>query len=156
MSINIKGPWQHSDVEQFLQQAKIPMRLACNAEDGFPRVVSLWYQYEDGQLLCVTHRDSKIVALLRKDPKIGFEVAPNEPPYCGVRGQATARLQSLDNEATLKQLLERYLGESESKLGQWLLSRSAEEILICISPERLYTWDYRERMSDTAGGMDND
>ena len=49
----------------------------------------------------------------------------------------------------LEEVLGRYLGGSESGLARWLLSRRDEEVLISIEPERLFSWDYRERMSDT-------
>ena len=76
-----------------------------------------------------------------------FEVAPNEPPYFGVRGQAMAALEPLGDHKTLQQLLERYLGGGDSDLGQWLLQRSDEELLISLTPVRFFSWDYRERMS---------
>ncbi len=44
------------------------------------------------------------------------------------------------------EMLQRYLGGTESKLGNWLLSRAEDEILITIEPLRLFSWDYRERM----------
>ncbi len=97
-------------------------------------------------IYCVSHRDSKLIALLRESDRIGFEVSPNLPPYCGVRGQGTVSLTEEGAEAALEHLLQRYLGGAESSLGKWLLSRSAEEVLISIEPHRLFTWDYRERM----------
>ncbi|MCB1698932.1 MAG: hypothetical protein KDI34_22135, partial [Halioglobus sp.] len=93
-------------------------------------------------------RSSKLVQLLRKEPRVGFEVAPDAPPYHGVRGQGTAEMQPLGNDTALQQLLERYVGDTETRLSRWLLSRSAEEVIITVMPHRLFSWDYRERMSD--------
>lgn len=148
MTILIRGPWDQEEIDGFLGRAAYPIRLACNANDGFPRVVSLWYQYADGKLYCVTHGDSALARMLRRDGKVGFEVAPNDPPYHGVRGQGMVSLEPLGDRDTLKQLLDRYLGGTRSKLGDWLLSRSAEEVLVTIELSRLYCWDYRERMAD--------
>ncbi len=147
MTIKLKGPWAQDDIDEFLTVAKLPLRLACVASDGFPRIVSLWYQYQAGALYCVTHQDSQLAALLQKDDKIGFEVSPNDPPYHGVRGQGTAALTPLGSGSTLNDLLIRYLGSVESTLAKWLLSRSDEELLVTISPRRLFSWDYRERMT---------
>ncbi len=148
MSIEIRGPWDRRETDEFLSRALYPVRLACTASDGFPRVVSLWYQYSGGRLLCVTHTDSALAQLLRRNPKVGFEVAPNEPPYHGVRGQGLATLEPLGDRDTLRDLLQHYLGGSDSSLARWLLSRSHEELLITIEPSRLYCWDYRDRMAD--------
>ncbi len=147
MSVPIKGPWDSAQVEAFLDgDHRIPLRVACIGEDGFPRVVSLWYQFHDGALYCVTHRASGLARLVAENPQVGFEVSPNEPPYCGVRGQGRAELRPLESPDRLEDLLQDYLGGTESKLAQWLLSRADEEVLITIRPLRLYTWDYRERM----------
>ena len=96
----------------------------------------------------MTHNRSHIARLLMNDHKTGFEIAPNEPPYHGVRGQGDATIEPLGSTKTLEQLLDRYLGNANSSLATWLLSRSEEEVLITIAPTRLYTWDYRERMAD--------
>lgn len=148
MSVSINGPWSLAETESYLCTTTFPIRLACIGTDDFPRVVSIWYRYEQGKFYCASHRDSKLVALLRENDKVGFEVAPNEPPYCGVRGQGRAQLSMLGGGEALEGLLQRYLGGADSALGQWLLSRSDEEILITIEPLRMFTWDYRQRMHD--------
>ncbi|MEJ2532708.1 MAG: pyridoxamine 5'-phosphate oxidase family protein [Halioglobus sp.] len=149
-----KGPWSPGQIEAFLREAVYPMRLACVGADGYPRVVSVWFRYEQGTLYCVSHRESSLVALLRKNNRVGFEIAPNEPPYHGVRGQGRATLRALGDDETLKVLLQRFLGGVDSKLARWLLSRSDEEELISIEPGRWFSWDYRQRMGDT-GAQDS-
>jgi nitroimidazol reductase NimA-like FMN-containing flavoprotein (pyridoxamine 5'-phosphate oxidase superfamily) len=141
------GAWSRQQVDEFLVGVTVPIRLACAGPDGFPRVVSLWFQYAGGVLYCVTHRDSKLVRLLRRDQRVGFEISPNDPPYHGVRGQGTVTMEPLGEADTLALLLERYLGGLESGLAKWLLSRSDEEVLVSIQPTRLFSWDYRERMA---------
>ena len=152
MSAILKGPWSRAEVDEYLASSVFPLRLACTGKDGFPRVVSVWYLHEDQCLYCVSHRDSQLIALLRESNRVGFEVAPNEPPYCGVRGQGYAELREQGAGEILEKLLGRYLGGGESKLGQWLLSRRDEEILIAISPQRIFSWDYRERMKGASHG----
>ena len=48
--------------------------------------------YQQGQLMCASHNSSQLVALLRANGRVGFEIATNDPPYFGVRGQADASL----------------------------------------------------------------
>lgn len=148
MAVTLKGPWDKGQIDSFLQHSTFPLRLACVGDDGFPRVVSVWYGYDGQQLRCVSHRSSQLVGLLEKCEKVGFELAPNEPPYHGVRGQGIARLDSDADGAVLGEMLQRYLGGTDSKLGNWLLSRAEDEVLITIEPLRLFSWDYRERMGD--------
>jgi hypothetical protein len=87
------GPWTQSRVWEFLDEARIPMRLAANTASGFPVVLSLWFLPEDDELLAAVHRDARIAKRLKADPRCAFEIAPNEPPYCGVRGRAMASLE---------------------------------------------------------------
>jgi nitroimidazol reductase NimA-like FMN-containing flavoprotein (pyridoxamine 5'-phosphate oxidase superfamily) len=148
MSVTLKGPWDKAQADAFLTGSTFPLRLACVAEDGFPRVVSVWYGYDGQTLHCVSHRSSQLVRMLQRCERVGFELAPNEPPYHGVRGQGIARLDADADGEVLGKLLQRYLGGADSKLGKWLLSRAEDEVLISIEPLRLFSWDYRERMAD--------
>ena len=150
--MQLRGPWTESQIAEFLGTARYPLRLATVAKDGFPRVVSVWYLADALQIFCVSHQDSHLVKLLSANDRVGFEVAPNEPPYHGVRGQGRAALSPLGENDTLDRLVERYLGGAESSVANWLLSRKDEEVLITLSPTRLFSWDYRERMSDVDGG----
>jgi hypothetical protein len=138
-----------NEIEDFLVSSAFPLRLSCVGADGFPRVVSVWFRYREQRIVCVSHRGSSLVALLRSNDKVGFELAPNEPPYFGVRGQGMATLTTLGaDDSILDDLLQRYVGGRDSRLANWLLSRRDEEMLITIKPLRWYSWDYRDRMSD--------
>ena len=98
-----------------------------------------------------TRLPSAILGYLREDPRCAFEVAPNDPPYCGVRGQAEATLSMDGAGALLERLIARYLGDTNPSLSKWLLSRAEEEWLIRLDPTWVSAWDYRGRMSGTPG-----
>ena len=149
MDNSLRGPWNQRQIDDYLSASSFPVRLSCVGADGFPRIASLWYHYEAGQMLCVTHCRSTIAKLLQGDDLVGFEVSPNEPPYHGVRGQGRATLYPLGEAKLLEGLLEHYLGNMESSLATWLLKRSDEELVVNIVPTRLYSWDYRDRMANT-------
>ena len=110
-------------------------------------ILSLWYLYSDGKLICSTQKSSKLVSFLSADPRCAFEIAPETPPYRGVRGKGTVELIEEGAMEILKKLIARYLGGKDSSLAQYLLSRD-NEVSIVISPEKLYTWDYSLRMHD--------
>ena len=148
MTIDISGSWDRAQIDDFLGSVTLPVRLSCVAPDGFPRVISLWFLYQHNALYCVTHQSAKLVKLLKNDNKVGFELAPDAPPYHGVRGQGVATMSPLGDSPALHQLLERYIGDLDSSFSRWLLSRSDEELLVQITPHRLFSWDYRQRMAD--------
>jgi nitroimidazol reductase NimA-like FMN-containing flavoprotein (pyridoxamine 5'-phosphate oxidase superfamily) len=139
--------WSTDEIEQYLQEQRIPVRLSCNDKDGFPLICSLWFVYHDGYLWCATHENAAVAKLLEQNPKCAFEVAINEMPYKGVRGKGTVELLRSDAEGMLKELIARYLGDSNAGLASWLLSRSDHEYAIKIAPSTVTSWDFSERMS---------
>ncbi len=147
-SIRLTGPWTESRVQEFLAEACIPVRLAANTDSGFPIVISLWFLAEDEEILAVVHRDARIAKRLEADARCAFEIAPDQPPYRGVRGQATASLDTDGAAALLERLLDRYLGSTDSSLGRFLLARAEEELIVRLRPIWIASWDYTERMED--------
>jgi len=146
--IRLTGPWTESRVQEFLAETRIPMRLAANTDSGFPIVLSLWFLAQDEDILAVVHRDARIAKRLKADARCAFEIAPDEPPYRGVRGQATASLDSDGAAALLERLLDRYLGSTDSSLGDFLLARAKEELIVRLRPIWIASWDYSRRMED--------
>lgn len=142
----ITGASSESSVESFLESTTIPLRLACRTPRGGLWMLSLWYRYDDGTLSCATSADAKIVGYLRSNPDVAFEISTNEPPYRGVRGAGTARIEPDTDKTLLRTLFERYLGGTDSELADRLLADEREEVRLHIDPDRLYSWDFSERM----------
>jgi len=146
-TIKESSKYSEAEIIEFLSTAVIPMRLACNTEKGFPLVASHWFKYQDGALYCAIHRSSLVAKLLTKDPRCGFEIAGDSVPYRGVRGQGNAALLMQNAGENLHNLILRYLGDTQSSLAKWLLSRSDEEYLVRITPTWVTSWDFSERMT---------
>jgi general stress protein 26 len=110
-------------------------------------VQSMWFVRDGGALWCATQHDAVVVTRLRRDPRCGFEVAGDDPPYRGVRGTASAEVVPAAGERVLRALIERYLGERSPELARWLLARSAGEVALRVVPATLVSWDFTPRMS---------
>ena len=143
-----KGPWSENEIERFLQEPRVPLRLACNGASGHPVMASLWFLPRDDRLWCATQRSASVVSHLRRDHRCAFEVAPETAPYRGVRGKGVAELHDDGGEEILRLLIERYLEDPNSRLARWLLSRASDETAIAIEPLTLLSWDFRDRMGD--------
>jgi hypothetical protein len=141
------GPWSWNRIESYLRDTVVPARIACLSHTGWPIVLSLWYLCREGSLWCASRSDARVVRRLREDPRCAFEVAPNEPPYYGVRGQGRATIEAARGVEILRALIVRYFGSEDSELARWLLSRSDAEVAIRIEPIRIASWDYRKRMT---------
>jgi nitroimidazol reductase NimA-like FMN-containing flavoprotein (pyridoxamine 5'-phosphate oxidase superfamily) len=141
------GPWSAARVDAHLAGTVIPVRLACASGSGQPRVLSLWYLWRDGALWCATAPGAKVVEWLAREPRCGFEVARDEPPYRGVRGRGRATLDPERGLEILEALVDRYLGTRDTPFARWLLERAARgETAIRIAPESLASWDFTARM----------
>lgn len=136
------------EAEDYLDAVRIPIRIAAKTEEDWPLVMSLWFLHRDGLLYCATQKDAKIVRYIENDNRCAFEIAADEPPYCGIRGHARARIDDTLGAEILEQLLHRYLGNTQNDLAKKLLAKSDTEVAIVLEPLRIYIWDFRQRMKD--------
>lgn len=136
-------------VKDYLRETKIPLRLSTATIFGWPVVQSMWYLYEDGALYCATPQRAKVVDYLMHEPRCGFEVAADQPPYCGVRGRAVARIVADRGSEILERLLVRYLEGVDNPLAQGLLTRSGPEVAIRLEPQSYFCWNFTDRMADS-------
>ena len=148
MNLNKSSAWPESEVCLFLASSTIPMRIATSTA-SYPTLCSVWYLFDEqqGDLLSVSNENSQLVSDLKENQKCSFEIAPNTPPYYGVRGKAAVTLSKDGALETLTNLMSRYLGGTESSLAKWLIGRSDEEYVLRLKPAQMTSWDYRERMS---------
>jgi nitroimidazol reductase NimA-like FMN-containing flavoprotein (pyridoxamine 5'-phosphate oxidase superfamily) len=143
-----RGAWDEAQARRFLETARIPVRLAVARPGRAPLLLSLWYAWHEGALWCATRRGAAVVKALEADPHCAFEVAPDDPPYRGVRGAGRAGLEPARGAEILDRLLDRYRVDRRSDFAAWLWSRREDEVAIRIAPERLVTWDFAPRMGD--------
>jgi nitroimidazol reductase NimA-like FMN-containing flavoprotein (pyridoxamine 5'-phosphate oxidase superfamily) len=142
----VSGPWDTSQIEEFLSDTVIPLRIASAGRTS-PLVQSLWFRYDKDSLWCCTQRDALLTRRLTSDPRCGFEVSGDQPPYRGVRGTARAEIMADRAADMLPRLIDRYLGDEPSPLADWLLSRLDREVAIRLHELRVTTFDFTPRMS---------
>lgn len=131
---------------EYLDAVRIPIRIACKTETEWPMVVSLWFLHRNGHLYCATQKSAKIVHYLKNDARCAFEIAEDQPPYCGIRGQARARIDETLGADILEKLIDRYLGDTNVSLANILRAKGESEVAIILKPLRIFTWDFSQRM----------
>jgi len=142
----LAGAWNEVETEAFLDSSTVPLRLSCHSNGESLWMLSLWFLYRDDAFWCATSANADVVDYLADNDRVAFEISTNEPPYKGVRGNGVATVEPDDEKALLQELLQRYLGGTDSDLANRLLSPDREEVTIRIDPNRLYTWDFSDRM----------
>jgi nitroimidazol reductase NimA-like FMN-containing flavoprotein (pyridoxamine 5'-phosphate oxidase superfamily) len=144
---HLSGPWSISQIESYLNEKAVPLKLSVISSGGWPVIVSLWFVFDENRIICASRKKSKIIKFLETNPRCAFEVSGESPPYSGVRGQGIAMLSNKDSHGVLERLHDRFLGMQDTPFKQWLLKNSENETIISIEPKRLMTWDYSTRMS---------
>lgn len=122
------------------------MRLAVQDTAGSPWVLSLWFEYAEGNLWCATNAQSRLVSCLQVNPSCGCQVAADLPPYRGVRAKGTGAIVPEHGMDILHRLVKRYAIEPESSLARSLLAKSDQEVAIQIAASRMSCWDFTDRM----------
>ena len=125
---------------------KIPIRIGFIKPNGAPSIISLWYIDINGKIYCATQKTAKILHYLESKPTCGFEIAADQPPYKGSRGEGVVKIIPDKGPEILKILIKKYLGDKESILSKFLLSHSKNEIAIEITPKKIFHYDYSKRM----------
>jgi hypothetical protein len=145
-NVQPKSDWALPEIEQFLIHQNTPMRIAVMDSQGFPMICSVWHQYNDGKIFAVAHKNSKLVKKLRQSPQCAFEIALNQPPYKGVRGQAVATIGEQSAGTQLEALLDRFIGDGYDQLRGFLNKRGEDERLITLTLGKISAWDFSPRM----------
>jgi PPOX class probable F420-dependent enzyme len=81
-----------TEIVSFLEEPGHLLRLATVDDDGFPRLVPIWFQHVDGEILFTPRQESVFLANLRRDPRVGLSIDEEPLPYRKVTVQGTARL----------------------------------------------------------------
>ena len=147
-NLSKKSAWNQQELQAFLVSSKIPIRISV-LDDDYPLVCTVWFEYVDGKLIIVSHKESKLAKTLLLQRKCGFEIATNDPPYKCVRVKADVVAEAEGSEDTLRRVIQRYLGGTNQKLASWLLSRVEHEVKFTLHPTWVTSWDYGERMEQT-------
>jgi hypothetical protein len=145
--IEIRGPWDSSQVRAFLDDVTIPMRIGVSTSSGRPIVLSVWFMRDGDKIIGATRPTSTLIKCLTRNPECGFEIAADSLPYRGVRGSASVEIEQSSGTRVLDQLLLRYLGSLDTPLGKKLRSQSHDEVSFILKPSMLVSWDYSERMA---------
>lgn len=145
LPIKDDSAWQSDELSRYLSDSRNPLRLSVLSA-GRPLIVPLWYLVDDGYIWCASKPDAFVTRCIGNSASCGFDVSDNTIPYRGVRGQGTVDIVKDEGECILRELVKRYLPDTDSKFARWLLKGAENEVAIRISPEWITAWDFGQRM----------
>ena len=81
-----------AEMDAFLEEPGHLLRVGTVDDDGFPRVVPIWYIRGDDEILFTPRGPSVFLANIRRDPRVGLSIDEDPLPYRKVTVRGTARI----------------------------------------------------------------
>ena len=81
-----------AEVDAFLDEPGHLLRVGTVDDDGFPRVVPIWFIRRDDEILFTPRGPSVFLANIRRDPRVGLSIDEDPLPYRKVTVRGTARI----------------------------------------------------------------
>ena len=92
---------QHPASQELLQ-SKIPARLAYVWTDGTPRVVPIWFHWNEREFVLATPPKAPKLKALVKNPKVALTIDDNTFPHKVLLVRGTARLETVNGTIQIK------------------------------------------------------
>jgi hypothetical protein len=137
---------RHS-VSRELLQSTIPARLAYVWTDGTPRVIPIWFHWNEREFVLASPPKAPKLKALRKNPKVALTIDDNTFPHKVLLVRGTARLQTVPGIVPeYAMAAERYFGNQQGKAWvEQLGSMIQEMVRITITPEWAGLLDFQTR-----------
>lgn len=134
-------------VSRELLQSTIPARLAYISTDGTPRVVPIWFHWNEREFILGTPPKAPKLKALAKNPKVALTIDENTFPHKVLLVRGSARLETVKGIVPEYALAaERYFGSEQGKAWvKQLASLTNEMVRIAITPEWVGVLDFQAR-----------
>jgi Pyridoxamine 5'-phosphate oxidase len=137
---------QHPTSQELLH-SKIPARLAYIWTDGTPRVVPIWFHWNEREFIMATPPKAPKLKALAKNPKVSLTIDDNTFPHKVLLIRGTARLEPVTGVVPeYAAAAERYFGPDQGKAWVNQLSTlTTSMVRITITPEWVGLLDFQTR-----------
>jgi hypothetical protein len=137
---------QHPASKQLLGST-IPARLAYVWTDGTPRVIPIWFHWNEKEFVLGTPSKAPKLKALAKNPKVALTIDDNIFPHKVLLVRGSVRLQPVSGIVPEYALAaERYFGSQQGKA--WvaqLASLIRDMVRITVTPEWVGLLDFQKR-----------
>src|SRR5262245_20737504 len=130
-----------------LLHSNIPARLAYVWTDGTPRVIPIWFHWNEREFVWARPPKAPKLKALRKNPKVALTIDDNIFPHKVLLVRGTARLQTLTGIVPeYAMAAERYFGDQQGKAWVAQLGSMIQDMVrITITPEWAGLLDFQTR-----------
>ena len=123
----------------------IPAHLATLDPAGFPRIIPIWFLWEDGSFYLSSGLQSRHVQDLARDPRAGLCITVEESqtetgyrPFRQIMVRGKASVQPDTNASWARKLIGKYI-PGEAGVRRAKLEAGKPHVVIVLRPERFLT-----------------
>jgi general stress protein 26 len=141
------APLSEQEVKDFLTTKVLNLHLGTLDENGHANIHHVGYHYDhsNNKFYVITGKGSKKTRNLIKNEMVYFCIDDPNPPYKGVRGKGSTRIQDdvNFNIRIWEKIMVRYLRNLEEPMAIALRDelKKGESIVLEISPKYFSTWE---------------
>lgn len=142
---------EQSEIDIFLTNTKIPLRLGTVDSKGDPMIHPVWFHYSNGKLYLMSIKENKKVQNIKGKKTVYFSVDTDAEPHKGVKGKGTALILSDTGESVslTEKLVGKYLGDVSTPMAKRMVDgvRNGSTVIVEITPSYFSAWDYTKMRS---------
>src|ERR1700726_2446016 len=137
---------QHPASKELLRST-IPARLAYVWTDGTPRVIPIWFHWNEREFVLATPPKAPKLKALAKNPKVALTIDDNTFPHKVLLVRGTAQLKTVEGVVPeYAAAAERYFGREQGQAWvQQLGGMVTQMVRITIKPEWVGVLDFQSR-----------
>ena len=137
---------QHPAAQELLHST-IPARLAYVWTDATPRVVPIWFHWNDRELVLASPARAPKLKALAKNPKVAVTIDGNTFPHKVLLIRGSARLDRVKGIVPeYAMAADRYFGKEQGKAWVTQLASMIQEMVrITVTPEWVGLLDFQTR-----------
>ena len=130
-----------SEIEELLRAPHMGVLATVDAK-GRPEGTPIWFDWDGKHVRILVHHASRKARNIRKNANVSLTIDTRQSPYRGVVLRGTAALSGPD-PGLRRRLAARYLDEqSAESYIKTTASFDADDVLITITVQSRYSWDY--------------
>src|SRR5215472_11330034 len=137
-------PLSPAEITEVLHLA-VPAYLATLDPAGFPRILPIWFLWEDGSFYLSSGPQSRHVQDLARDPRAGLCITMEESqtetgyrPFCQILVRGKAVVLPDTNASWARKLISKYIAGEAGRLRAELEAEKPH-VVIVLCPERFLT-----------------
>ncbi len=138
----MSGVMSEKDMSEFLSR-KLIARIATVNKECKPHVAPVWFIYENGKIFITTGKNSVKVRNIRTNPYIAVTIDETEHGLNNRGVIMEGKAEFSDDDDIARKIFTKYLGSIEHPNAKKLLQ--IDRVVIVLKPEKIITWDFRER-----------